>query len=1746
MGSHLTARATERPGHLHSRVPGEFGDILVIDFEAVPDGDIFHMGAVLNDRTFERKDIKDSKKALEKLAEFSSSADCILGHNILNHDLALIKRIWPDSPLLKLPVIDTLYLSPLAFPENPYHKLVKGYKLVKNSKNNPVADAKLARTVFDDQMAAFSRFNEAQPGLMAFYAFAFEGDPASSPNRPMAGIHDLFVSFCGTVPDADRAKQLFLDQCRDAVCPTAFGAVWDEVRDHPDQRPVLAYALSWLRVAGGNSVIPPWVRHEFPEITPVIERLRYACGSSDCPWCRENNDSEKLLKKYFGFDAFRTLADGRNLQKDIVESNLGGNSLLAILPTGGGKSICYQIPALHRYHRTGELTIVISPLKALMKDQVDNLNKAVGADFAGAINGSLTLPERGEIMEKVRLGDIGILYISPEQLRNFSVADLIRSRDIGAWIFDEAHCLSKWGHDFRPDYLNVADFIYDQHQHDRRLPLIGAFTATAKKDVIQEITGHFNEKLNLDLVHFISGVQRENLSFQVWPVTQNEKSDVIFNCLKDSLAGTNGTAPGSAIVYCATTKATEKLSAFLNERGIAAQAFHAKRSEPDKRNIQDEFIAGAIPVICATNAFGMGVDKKDIRLVIHADIPGSLENYLQEAGRAGRDTEPAECILLYEQDDIENQFSLNAYSKLSLKEIKKILSVLRKRGEKTPEIVITPGEIMRMIGSPDFGENDAKARTGVSWLERKGFIRRSFNQTLFFTGSPVVQDMEAAEKKIAALNLSRVKAEIYRTILSTLFNADKDALLSADTIVASLGQIENLPDQYLDPRQVIGLLSEMTRAGLIREGVVMTAFVTPRGPKSSLKILKAFMEIENQLLDFMIQMSPDAAASPDTPDLINLRLMSQRLKDNGFQQVNTDIAGKVLRAIAGDKGDNQGRSLKIAGRKGADQLMVYVKFPWQEIKKRVQLRHHCARVCLEVIIGSLSKPLQQGRAQVMAEFFLSKITQAMQADVFLSGYTGNYQALIEKSLLFMHDMKVITLQNGLGVFRQAMTLELLDQGRKRQYTKGDFEPLSLHYGQKNVQVHVMEKYARTGLEKIKTALGFVSDYFSSSYDAFIQKHFPKEKALIQTAMTAQAFKVIVQALENPDQEAIVAAPPDTNLLVLAGPGSGKTRTVVHRCAWLIKARSVDPSSILVLCFNHQAMIELRKRIRALVGKRAGSVTAMTYHGFAMRLAGRSFLDGMKRPETGETAGFDTIIEEAVTLLNGEREITGLDPSEARQTLLARYRYILVDEYQDIDDGQYRFISALTGRLEQGQDARISIMAVGDDDQSIYGFRNANVKFIRQFQEDYQAGTFCLTENYRSSHPIIQASNAFIAQNKDRMKTGQPCRINRKRKQLEKKAREFAGTELVQVVHARDIASQAVFVARTIRDLVAGSPDLDFSDMAVVSRNGMGFPFLVSVRMALARENIPFSRPINAGSGFPLFKIREIQTLIRYLEEHKNESKSPADLKQAVLGLFNQQNSWTDQVAQLLAAWCEINSDMEISVARARDFVVETLVEERREHQTGTGVFLGTAHSVKGMQFPVVFILDGGWTCRDIEEERRLFYVAMTRAIRGVYMFKVQNFANPHVSCLEQNEFVRITTAEPSDIPEFNESLTISILGLEDLFISYAGLFPQGDDIHRALSELGPLDRVSLVEKKHHIFVTDRQGRTIARLSAKGRAAWHGRIHAIRQARVLGIIQRLQRRKTDNPDHDGLTERADEWEIPIVEILHGVNLHGVKP
>jgi len=334
----------------------------------------------------------------------------------------------------------------------------------------------------------------------------------------------------------------------------------------------------------------------------------------------------ELLKNHFGFDRFLPL------QEEIVHHVLARRDALVLMPTGGGKSLCYQLPALV----FEGITLVISPLIALMKDQVDGL-KANGI-AAALINSSLTGHEIADIKTRLRRGEIKILYVAPERLASESFREFLRGLNVSCLAVDEAHCISQWGHDFRPDYLNLKILRED-------FPTVGmiALTATATLKVRRDIIEHLGLK---ESRVFLSSFNRPNLHYDIRP------KDNTFEELIELLRSPSPKDKDrSAIVYCFSRKDTEELASDLRARGFKAEAYHAGLESKDRHDIQDRFIKDETPIITATIAFGMGVDKPDIRLIVHYALPGSIEGYYQETGRAGRDGLFARCVLFYSYAD---------------------------------------------------------------------------------------------------------------------------------------------------------------------------------------------------------------------------------------------------------------------------------------------------------------------------------------------------------------------------------------------------------------------------------------------------------------------------------------------------------------------------------------------------------------------------------------------------------------------------------------------------------------------------------------------------------------------------------------------------------------------------------------------------------------------------------------------------------------------------------------------------------------------------------------------------------------------------------------------------------------------------------------------------------------------------------------------------------------------------------------
>ena len=339
-------------------------------------------------------------------------------------------------------------------------------------------------------------------------------------------------------------------------------------------------------------------------------------------------DLQNILKTYFGYDEFR------NGQDKLIESIIKGRDALGIMPTGGGKSICYQLPAI----ALDGITIVISPLISLMKDQVDSLNElGINAAF---INSTLDNGEFLQILEGIRGNSYKIVYVAPERLNTDSFINLVKDIRISLVAVDEAHCISQWGHDFRPSYLEIPRFINSLKQR----PAVAAFTATATKEIIKEIKRLIGLRNPIEVT---TGFDRPNLYYQVLKVSN--KSKFLIEYLNDNFKTESG------IVYCATRKSVESLVKILNDKGFSAVGYHGGMNSEERQNNQDEFILGNKRLIVATNAFGMGIDKPDVRFVIHYNMPKNMEAYYQEAGRAGRDGEKSDCILLYSASDIVKQ-----------------------------------------------------------------------------------------------------------------------------------------------------------------------------------------------------------------------------------------------------------------------------------------------------------------------------------------------------------------------------------------------------------------------------------------------------------------------------------------------------------------------------------------------------------------------------------------------------------------------------------------------------------------------------------------------------------------------------------------------------------------------------------------------------------------------------------------------------------------------------------------------------------------------------------------------------------------------------------------------------------------------------------------------------------------------------------------------------------------------------------
>ena len=1686
--------------------------------------------------------------ALASLDAFAADAGCLVGHNLIAFDLPHLQAASPDLRLLGLPAVDTLWLSPLAFPRNPYHRLVKHYQdgqLKGERVNDPELDARLTLKVLADQRKAL---RGAEPDLLAAWHWltTAEGLGAGPEAAAGAGFGAFFATLRGAPrPTAAEARDAIHRRLAQTTCRRQGRKVLKA-----RQGWALAYALAWLSVAGGNSVMPPWVRHQFPEAGRLVRRLRdLACRDAACDWCRERQDAGKELKRWFGFAHFRPAPKdgaGKPMQQSIVEAAMAGVPVLGILPTGTGKSLCYQIPALSRYDKTGALTVVISPLVALMADQVAGLERH-GIGCAATVNGLLSMPERKEALERVRLGDAGILIIAPEQLRSVSVRRAIAQRDIGAWVLDEAHCLSRWGHDFRPDYLYVTRFIRETAADAPVLCL----TATAKPEVRDDILRHFRERTGVRLKVFDGGANRTNLEFVVVQTTAAGKYADIEQILAADLPPE---VPGGAIVYCARRRQAEDIAAFLGAKGVAAEHFHAGLSPEIKKTVQQRFIDGELRVIVATNAFGMGIDKPDVRLVIHADIPGSLENYLQEAGRAGRDRGSARCVLLYSPSDVEWQFGLSARSRLSRREIQGILKALRNLDRKkrmAGEVVATAGEILGededAAFERDSATDDTRVRTAISWLEEAQLLTREENRVQVFPSCLRVNSLAQARQRLARRPLAADYRASLLAIAKALIDADPDEGISTDELVGVAG---------LTPERLRHALYDLEAAGIANNDTALTAFVHVGVRRASSKRLEEATALERALIEALREVAPDMQVGEAST--LHLRLVTQRLKDAGHTHALPETVWRLLGGISRDgRGDGDGKGSIGMRRQDRETVRVTLQRGWKALAETALRRRTAAQRLLDHLLACL--PSGRRGTDLLAETTLGKLMDACRADMQLRASVSDPEKLaklLDRALLWLHEQEVVRLNKGLAVFRPAMSIHLAQE--RRGFFNADFMPLKLHYQDQVLQIHVMAEYAQRGLGAMAKALGLAMDYFSLSQAAFLRRWLPDKGDDLARQTTPDSWRSIVESLRNPVQQRIVADDREqANVLVLAGPGSGKTRVLVHRIAYLLRVRRENPRSVLALAYNRHAAVEIRRRLVGLVGDDARGVLVHTCHGLAMRLVGASFSD---RAEPLGDDAFREVMREAVALLRGDG-LPSEEVDDQRARLLAGFRWILVDEYQDIGSDQYELISALAGRTLANEDDRLSLFAVGDDDQNIYAFAGASVEFIRRFEKDYQAKPVFLTRNYRSTAHIVAAANAAIEPAANRMKRKHPIRVDRRRGKApaggDWEASDPVAQGRVQVLATpRQPIAQAQAAMAELRRLATLAPEWDWSRCAVIARE---WKYLEPVRAWCALHGVPAQL---GNEQLPAFwRLRETQALCAWLRERA------AGVDAGALRSWLARQRDGPWIATLREAADELELETggaELPAAHCIEWLAEWGREARRRQR---GVLLVTAHRAKGLEFDHVVVLDGGWgganPGEDGDAPRRLYYVAMTRARKTLALMRFGDGPEGVLAAPGQRRAARVAdagtpyraaarppqgggahpghgalraaaavlrrppTALPAVVPEL--ALRLQRLALKDVDLGFAGRHGSGHPLHRAIGGLAPGDPLTPRDRGDRWELIDQAGQRVGRL-AKGFRPPPG-THC-RAATVLAIA--TWSRALSPAEHQrGI--QCDAWEVVVPEL-----------
>jgi ATP-dependent DNA helicase RecQ len=1433
--------------------------------------------------------------------KFLSKTDFIAGHNVLRHDLKYIQKILTEvAPGVK--VIDTLDPSPLLFPARPYHHLVKDDKLITDELNNPLNDAKKARELFYEEVEKFKSLDpefqsilfgllQHEPGFQAFFEFL---DFHTVPSSLEEAIRQVFAtSICS---NSDISKL---------------------ISQYPAS---LAYCLSLIRADDQYSIMPRWLQYNRPNIAQVMNALRSHACIRGCPYCNLALDAKSGLKSFFGYEEFRRFGD-EPLQENAVKSALTYQSLLAIFPTGGGKSATFQLPALMQGQHNKGLTVIISPLQSLMKDQVDNLEKA-GIVCSVTINGLLDPIERAESFERVEDGRAQILYLSPESLRSPSIERLLLGRHINRFVIDEAHCFSSWGHDFRVDYLYIGDFIkniQEKRQQDMHIP-VSCFTATAKPQVIEDICEYFRRILNLELIVFQTNESRKNLRYVVYEQSEDTNK---YTLLRDVLSQRQ--VP--AIIYVSRTKKAEELAQKLSADGFPAKPYHGKLAAKVKTDHQDAFLAGEVNIMVATSAFGMGVDKKDIQTVIHYEISDSLENYVQEAGRAGRDEKlEAECFILYDEEDLNKHFILQNSTRLTLNEIKQIWKAIKDLTMFRNTISKSALEIARQAGWDDsVREMETRVTTAIAALEEAGYVKRKNNQARIYADS---LQYNKAQEAIDVINASLLFSEHEKNqairIVKKLISSKRISEAQEDD---GESRVDYLADTLGIPvSEALHIITLMRQEKLLADAKDLTVFIETNNPEGKLdRTVKNFHAIFSYMRE---QLKEEKIC-------LQLKVCREEIQ----KSYNSEVTVRQIRTALIFLGVKDWVKLKYKDfEKNIAKLSI--KQDYYSLAKNIEDLLALAPFVGQYLINK-SKTKESSNTEILTEFSIVEIQEAISHSGDLQ-FQQIPQGIVEDVIYYLTKIEAMTIEGGFLVIYKRLIIERRELNNKILYKVEDYKDLEQFYENKIQQVHIVGEYARKMIHDYAGALRFVEDYFQMECHSFLRKYFPGSQDLISKPITPRKFQELIGTLSL-TQAIIVIEDASPRIAVLAGPGSGKTKLLVHKLAHSVLMENLKHDQILMLTFSRSAVTEFKKRLYALIGNAAAFIQIKTFHSYCFDLLGK----------IGDLRESENVIRSAIESIRDQR----VEPNRIAKLLF------LIDEAQDMNADEYELI-----QLIARQNENMRLILVGDDDQNIYEFRQSSSKYLADFITSYQAQRYDLLENFRSDISLVEFTNRYLATISNRLKT------------LPIVPRSSAQGE-VRIIECPHGQQSSAVSALVMNAEITGST-------AVLCQTNQEAAEVNSI----LRHHRIHARLIQSNEGFDLANLVEVRTFLELVRKHHDVMISKEGWNKAIAQHKQQyqRSIWWPMMERIWKDF-ETANQKSMYVSDLEAFLRESRMEDFI-YDSSEAILISTYHKAKGREFDNVFITVDRPSKKD--DDKRALYVAMTRAKHKLIILSNGNFLKP--------------------------------------------------------------------------------------------------------------------------------------------------------